>query len=329
MSQDFEDLLARGRAGNKRSVARLISIVEQGGEDARSLLTRLWPHTGQARIFGITGPPGAGKSTLTNALAKRWRAMGLRVGIIAVDPTSPFTGGAILGDRVRMGDLNLDEGVFIRSMGSRGQLGGLSRASADAVHVLDACGYGLILVETVGVGQSDVAVMETADLVLVLTVPGLGDDVQAIKAGILEIGDLFAVNKADLPGADRTANELHAMLELGEEKKRSRPVMLVSAAEGTGMDKLREALDEQYQYLDKSGELARRRSARLRNELVLLVREGIEQRLLQPLLSSLDFQESLDQFQARKESPYLWAAEFIKQMEQHTKQQPKVPSNET
>ena len=314
MRQDFDDLLTKGRAGEKRAVARLISTIEQGGEESRSLLTQLWPHTGQARIFGITGPPGAGKSTLTNALTKCWRASGLRVGIIAVDPTSPFTGGAILGDRVRMGDLTLDKGVFIRSMGTRGQLGGLSPASAGAVHVLDACGYDLILLETVGVGQSEVAVMETADLVLVLNVPGLGDDVQAIKAGILEIGDLFAVNKADRPGADRTANELRVMLELGEEEKRSLPVLLVSASQGTGIEELCAALDTQYQYLDESGELAKRRSLRLRSELLTLVREGIEQHLLQPLLDSPTFQQSLQQFQARKESPYLWAAEFVTQI---------------
>ena len=173
MTDDFAALLERGRTGDKRAVARLISLIEQGGETARSVLTQLWPHTGRARIFGITGPPGAGKSTLTNALTKCWRAKGLRVGIIAVDPTSPFTGGAILGDRVRMGDLTLDTGVFIRSMGTRGQLGGLSPATAGAVHALDACGYDLILLETVGVGQSEVAVMEIADLVLVLNVPGL------------------------------------------------------------------------------------------------------------------------------------------------------------
>ena len=238
MTDDFAALLERGRTGDKRAVARLISLIEQGGETARSVLTQLWPHTGRARIFGITGPPGAGKSTLTNALTKCWRAKGLRVGIIAVDPTSPFTGGAILGDRVRMGDLTLDTGVFIRSMGTRGQLGGLSPATAGAVHALDACGYDLILLETVGVGQSEVAVMEIADLVLVLNVPGLGDDVQAIKAGILEIGDLFAVNKADRPGADRTANELRAMLELGEEEKRPLPVLLVSASQGTGVTEL-------------------------------------------------------------------------------------------
>ena len=281
---------------------------------ARSVLTQLWPHTGRARIFGITGPPGAGKSTLTNALTKCWRAKGLRVGIIAVDPTSPFTGGAILGDRVRMGDLTLDTGVFIRSMGTRGQLGGLSPATAGAVHALDACGYDLILLETVGVGQSEVAVMEIADLVLVLNVPGLGDDVQAIKAGILEIGDLFAVNKADRPGADRTANELRAMLELGEEEKRPLPVLLVSASQGTGVTELCEELERQYLLLDGNGELARRRALRLRSELLTLVREGIEQRLLRPLLDSPMFAQSLERFQSRTESPYRWAEKFVTQI---------------
>ena len=287
MTDDFAALLERGRTGDKRAVARLISLIEQGGETARSVLTQLWPHTGRARIFGITGPPGAGKSTLTNALTKCWRAKGLRVGIIAVDPTSPFTGGAILGDRVRMGDLTLDTGVFIRSMGTRGQLGGLSPATAGAVHALDACGYDLILLETVGVGQSEVAVREI---------------------------DLFAVNKADRPGADRTANELRAMLELGEDEKRPLPVLLVSASQGTGVTELCEELERQYLLLDGNGELARRRALRLRSELLTLVREGIEQRLLRPLLDSPMFAQSLERFQSRTESPYRWAEKFVTQI---------------
>ena len=252
MTDDFAALLERGRTGDKRAVARLISHIEQGGEMARSVLTQLWPHTGRARIFGITGPPGAGKSTLTNALTKCWRAKGLRVGIIAVDPTSPFTGGAILGDRVRMGDLTLDTGVFIRSMGTRGQLGGLSPATAGAVHALDACGYDLILLETVGVGQSEVAVMEIADL--------------------------------------------------------------VSASQGTGVTELCEELERQYLLLDGNGELARRRALRLRSELLTLVREGIEQRLLRPLLDSPMFAQSLERFQSRTESPYRWAEKFVTQI---------------
>lgn len=314
MNRDWDALLTAARGGDKRAVARLISGVEEGGDTAREVLSRVWPKTGHAQVFGITGPPGAGKSTLTNALTKCWRQAGLRVGILAVDPTSPFTGGAILGDRVRMGDLTLDEGVFIRSMGTRGRLGGLSPASAGAIHVLDACGYDLILVETVGVGQSEVAVVETADVVLVLTVPGLGDDVQAIKAGILEIGDLFAVNKADRPGADRTANELRAMLSLGEEEKRDLPVLLVSAAQNQGVPELCQAMEEQYRRMEASGELARRRELRLRCELLTQIREGIERRLLDPLLEQADFQRAMEQFQARKGSPYQWAEEFVRQI---------------
>ena len=216
MAPDVEALLTDGLQGNKRAVSRLISAVERGGQDAQTVLSRLWPHTGKARVIGVTGPPGAGKSTMTDKLAKHWRAKGQKVGIVAVDPTSPFTGGAILGDRVRMGDLTLDPGVFIRSMGTRGQLGGLSSACAGAVNVLDACGYDTVIIETVGVGQSEVEVVNVADVVAVVTVPGLGDDVQAIKAGIFEIGDLFVVNKADRPGADRTATELRTMLDREE-----------------------------------------------------------------------------------------------------------------
>lgn len=315
MTQDRGELLALGRAGNKRAAARLISAVERGGEEARSVLTQCWPMTGGAKVFGLTGPPGAGKSTLANALVTCWRKKGLRVGVIAIDPTSPFSGGAILGDRVRMSDLTLDEGVFIRSMGTRGQLGGLSPASAGAIHVLDACGYDLILVETVGVGQSEVSVMEQADLVLVVNVPGLGDDVQAIKAGILEIGDLFVVNKADRPGAERTANELRNMLSLGEEGKRELPVLLVSAVQGQGIEELCAETERQCRRLEDSGELARRRELRLKGELLTLVREEIEARVLRPVLERPRFRQSLEQFGARNESPYQWAEDLIRQIQ--------------
>jgi LAO/AO transport system kinase len=201
-------------AGERRVIARLITRIENDAEDAHISLAQIYPHTGQAHIIGITGAPGTGKSTLANELAKAYRASGRRVGVIAVDPTSPFSGGAILGDRIRMRDLAGDPGVFVRSMATRGSLGGLARATADAIKVLDAAGFEIIIVETVGAGQSEVEIAQTAHTVVVVEAPGMGDEVQAIKAGILEIADVFAVNKADREGADRTASALEMMLDL-------------------------------------------------------------------------------------------------------------------
>ncbi len=202
-------------SGDRRAMARLITHIENGADDAHASLAQIYPHTGQAHIIGITGSPGTGKSTLVNELAKAYRASARRVGVVAVDPTSPFSGGAILGDRIRMRDLAGDPGVFVRSMATRGSLGGLARATADAVKVLDAAGFEIVIVETVGAGQSEVGIAETAHTVVVVEVPGMGDEVQAIKAGILEIADVFAVNKADREGADRTASALEMMLDLG------------------------------------------------------------------------------------------------------------------
>ena len=196
-------------------MARLITHIENGADDAHASLAKIYPHTGQAHIIGVTGSPGAGKSTLVNELAKAYRASDQRVGVVAVDATSPFSGGAILGDRIRMRDLAGDPGVFVRSMATRGSLGGLARATGDAIKVLDAAGFELVIVETVGAGQSEVGIAETAHTVVVVEAPGMGDEVQAIKAGILEIADVFAVNKADREGADRTASALEMMLDLG------------------------------------------------------------------------------------------------------------------
>lgn len=214
MSGDL-DALAQGiRAGQYRALAKAISLVERDDASTQRLLADIYPSTGNARVLGITGSPGAGKSTLVAAIARYVRKQDMRVGIIAVDPTSPFTGGAILGDRIRMADLYTDRGVFIRSMATRGFLGGLARATNDVVDLLDASGFDLVLVETVGVGQDEVEVVRTVQTNIVVLVPGMGDDIQAIKAGIMEIGDVFVVNKADRPGADRTVNDITMMSTL-------------------------------------------------------------------------------------------------------------------
>ena len=312
---DVDTLLAKGQQGDKRSTARLISVIERGGEEAQAVLAKLWPHTGKAKIIGVTGPPGAGKSTMTDKLAKHWRAKGLKVGIVAVDPTSPFTGGAILGDRVRIGDLTLDPGTFIRSMGTRGQLGGLSSACAGAVNVLDACGYDMVIIETVGVGQSEVEVVNVADVVAVVTVPGLGDDVQAIKAGIFEIGDLFVVNKADRPGADRTAAELRSMLDMEEdERKRNMPVMLVCASQNQGVSDVCDKMDELFDKLSGEGVIEVRRAARLKQELLTLIQDEFGRRIVNPVLASPEFKESFENFTAHKDNPFIWVEDMMQKI---------------
>ena len=268
---DVPDLVARARSGEPRAVARLISLVEDGSPQLREVAAALAPHTGRARVVGLTGAPGVGKSTLTSRLVTALRRKDLRVGVLAVDPTSPFSGGALLGDRVRMQDHATDPGVFIRSMASRGHLGGLSWATPQALRVLDAAGCDVVLIETVGVGQSEVEVAGLADSTVVLVAPGMGDGIQAAKAGILEIADVFVVNKADRDGADQAVRELKHGLSLARRERLGPswrpPVVRAIAARGEGLDDLVTALDEHRRWLVDRGELEQRRQARAAAEV--------------------------------------------------------------
>ncbi|MDP9245241.1 MAG: methylmalonyl Co-A mutase-associated GTPase MeaB, partial [Chloroflexota bacterium] len=288
-----ESLLAGARTGDTRSIARLLTIVENDEPGSADILRSLYPDTGSARIIGVTGPPGGGKSTLVSRLAAEYRKTFDRVAIVAVDPSSPFTGGAILGDRIRMRDRFLDEGVFIRSMASRGHAGGLARATMRVVNVLDALGTGLVIVETVGVGQEEVDVVRVVDTVCLVTVPGLGDDIQAIKAGVLEIADVLVVNKADKPGADEAARDLAQMLSLGPSVRpgpaspapgepHSRwkpPIVRTSAQDGSGVDELVRAIEQHAEWSRTSGMLAERRAGAARQEVEALLRDALVKRL--------------------------------------------------
>ena len=296
------DLVAAVQSGDRRALARLITHVENRAPGALDALARLHARGGQALIVGVTGAPGTGKSTLVNALALALRQRGQTVGIVAVDPTSPFSGGAVLGDRVRMTDLAGDGGVFIRSMASRGSLGGLAAATGDVVRVLDAAGFAVVLIETVGAGQSEVDIARMAHTVIVVEAPGLGDDVQAIKAGILEIADILVVNKADRPGAQSTVRALRAMLELGHRLRNaghhgagllpattnsaptpdswSVPVIETVATEHTGIADVLAALDRHRAHLLSSGEIAERERLRAEAELLARLREALLARLL-------------------------------------------------
>ncbi len=330
-------------SGDRRAIARLITRVENNGDDAYASLAQIYPHTGRAHIIGVTGAPGTGKSTLVNELAKAYRAADHQVGVVAVDPTSPFSGGAILGDRIRMRDLAGDPGVFVRSMATRGSLGGLARATADAIKILDAAGFDVIIVETVGAGQSEVEIAETAHTVIVVEAPGMGDEVQAIKAGILEIADVFAVNKADREGADRTAAALDMMLDLGHAASSQRvihhgrlmpvlsgmaqspapdddtsksnnwrpPIVKTIALRGEGVPELMQAIAEHRHYLETTQELARRNRTRLANELEHILRDELMSRLLGQV-DEARLSHLMAQVAARQLDPYTAARQLIK-----------------
>jgi LAO/AO transport system kinase len=271
----LDDLVPRLFERNPRALGRAISILEDGGGGQRELIRRVYAETGKARVVGITGPPGAGKSTLVDRLARLIRQRGQTVGILAVDPTSPFTGGALLGDRIRMQTLYTDPGVFIRSMATRGTMGGLARASRDAVDLLDAAGFDWVLIETVGVGQDEVDIVRTADTVVLVTIPGLGDDIQAIKAGILEIADVFVINKADREGVERTAKDLQMMLSIGEHGEWLPPIVKTVASREEGVDRVLAEIERHREHLAASGEIERRRCSHLRLRVETILKERV------------------------------------------------------
>jgi LAO/AO transport system kinase len=274
---DVSALVADARAGQARAVARLISLVEDESPHLRAVASALSPHVGQARVLGLTGPPGVGKSTSTSMLISALRARDLRVGVLAIDPSSPFSGGALLGDRIRLHDHTTDPSVFIRSMATRGQLGGLATATPQALRVLDAAGFDVVLVETVGVGQSEVDIVALADTTVVLLAPGMGDGIQAVKAGILEVADVLVVNKADRDGADQAVRDLRHMISLGRRETGPswrQPIVRTVATSATGVDELMSALDAHQDWLVSHGDLETRRARRARREIeAIAVRE--------------------------------------------------------
>jgi LAO/AO transport system kinase len=282
MAVDVGALVGKAREGDPRSVGRLITLVENAAPELRDVMAALAPHAGSARLIGLTGSPGVGKSTTTSALLSTYRRRGERVGVLAIDPTSPFSGGALLGDRVRMQEHATDPGVYIRSMGTRGNLGGVSWATPQAIRVLDAIGCDVVMIETVGVGQAEVAIASLADSTVVMLAPGLGDGIQAAKAGILEIADLYVVNKADRDGATQTVRDLKSMLALGEKRAPGGgkpPVLSTVSAKNEGIDELVETLDKHHAWLQDSGELDNRRRRRAADEIETLAVTALRQRI--------------------------------------------------
>jgi LAO/AO transport system kinase len=308
-----ESLVSRITAGDSRAVARAISKVEDGTQGASDLMRSIFPHTGRGLVIGITGAPGAGKSSLVDKLALIYRQQNERVGIVCVDPSSPFSGGAILGDRIRMQALGLDKGVFIRSMATRGNLGGLARATVDAVAILDAAGYSKIIIETVGVGQDEVEIVKAADVSVVVLVPGMGDDIQAIKAGIMEIGDVFVINKADRDGVYATEKELEALLSLATRPDGWQPpIVKTIATENKGIEEVASAIEHFRDSQLKTDVGQERRRAIARWRILELLRERLLSRALNRDSASETLDRLADEVASRRRDPYSAVEEIIR-----------------
>jgi len=309
----ISDLVEGVLARDSRRIGRAISAAESGA-GIPELSRRIFPRTGRARIVGLTGPPGAGKSTLALKIAVAWRSRGRTVGVVAVDPSSPFTGGAILGDRIRMAEIYTDPGVFIRSMATRGTMGGLARATSDAVDILDAAGFDVVIVETVGVGQDEVDIIRTAETVAVVLVPGLGDDIQAIKAGILEIADVFVVNKADREGADRTSAELAMMLDLTPDRQWRPPIVQTVAPRGEGIPELIDAIESHGGWLVTSPEGRRRSTRRARARLLALLEERFHRTIESRAPEPDGLEDAIVKVRDRSEDPYSAAERLFERL---------------
>lgn len=300
----IEQLAQNVLRNEKRAIARAITIVENNMPEAEKLIAAIYPHTGKAYVIGITGPTGSGKSTLIEKLVEKLRKSGKTVGVVAVDPTSPFTGGAFLGDRIRMQKLSTDEGVFIRSMASRNSLGGIAKTTKDVVRILDAAGKDVIIVETVGAGQTEIDIINVAHTVVVVLAPGLGDEIQAIKAGMMEIGDIFLVNKADRENANKAVSDIQAMLELNPEKKLwMPPIIKTTAITGEGIDVLLEKLEEHRKFLETSVSPVRYKQ-RVKNELIEVIKQKTADFLLEDLRKKGELEELVQKVLARKIDPY-------------------------
>jgi len=300
----IEQLIDGVLKGDRRSIAKTITLIEDDMPESEKAISLLYPHTGKAFIVGMTGPPGSGKSTLIQKLVEELRRRGKTVGVVAVDPSSPFTGGAFLGDRVRMQELSIDEGVFIRSMATRGSLGALAKATKDAVKVLDASGKDVVVVETVGAGQSEVEIIKLAHTVVVVLAPGLGDDIQAIKAGIMEIGDIFVVNKADRENVNKAMIDIETMLNMNPEREKWRPpVVKTTAITGEGIAELLDKIDQHREYLE-AGAIDTRRRQRVETELVEAIKEKVAESIVDELKQTGDLDKLVQRILAKETDPY-------------------------